>query len=136
MIVAVVALLVAASLSVGLRATAGWLDHWHPIDRLMLATILGGVMLAASLTMSSRFGVIQAGYGLAFSLAPVGVYDVVKWWYRSRRTRTAWLFGADASSWVLVLRWAALIGLIAMCVWLLMPAAAASSLMASCGLGV
>jgi hypothetical protein len=112
MIVAVAALLVAASLAVGLRATSGWLEHWHPIDRLMLAIILGGVMLAASLTLSSRFGITQAGYGLAFSLAPVGLYDVLKWWFRSRGRRSSWLLGATAAGWVVALRWLFLVAMV------------------------
>jgi hypothetical protein len=112
MIVAVAALLVAAALSVGLRATSGWLEHWHPIDRLILAMILGGVVLAASLTMSSRYGVIQAGYGLAFSLAPVGLYDVLKWWFRSRGRRASWLLGATAAGWVVALRWLFLVAMV------------------------
>jgi hypothetical protein len=126
MIVAIAALLLAASLSVGLRATSGWLDRWHPIDRLVFAIVLGGVMVAASLNLSSRFGVIQAGYGLAFSLAPVGFYDIVKWWYRSRRRRTPWLFGADAAHWILALRWAAVAATIAMFAWLVISPVTAS----------
>jgi hypothetical protein len=113
MIVAVAALLLAASVSIGLRTTSGWLDHWHPMDRLVLAIVLGSILLAASLMLSARYGVIQAGYGLAFSLAPVGVYDGMKWWYRSRGLRTAWLIGGHAPPGLLALRWIAVIGVCA-----------------------
>jgi hypothetical protein len=118
MIVAVAALLLAASLSVGLRATSGWFDDWHPFDRFLLAIALGAIMVAASLMLSSRYGVIQAGYGLAFSLAPVGVYDTLKWWHRSRGARGAWLIGAAAPAWLRLVRWAAVLGAIAALVWL------------------
>ena len=118
MIVALAALLLAASLSIGLRTTSGWLDHWHPMDRLLLAIVLGAIMLAASLMLSSRYGVIQAGYGLAFSLAPVGVYDGWKWWHRSRGARSAWLIGAEAAPWLLACRWMTVLGLCAAVLWL------------------
>ncbi|MGH9386640.1 MAG: hypothetical protein ACRD2N_20405 [Vicinamibacterales bacterium] len=118
MIVAVAALLFAACLSVGLRATSGWLDRCHPIDRLLLAIVLGGLLIAAALVVSTRFGVTQAGYGLAFSLAPVGLFDVVKWWYRSRRGPSPWLVGARAATWILALRWIAVLAAIAALGWL------------------
>ena len=118
MIVAVAALLLAASLSVGLRVTSGWLDHWHPVDRLVLAAILGGVFIAASLLLSASYGVIQAGYGLAFSLAPIGLFDITKWWFRSRHKRTSWLIRAEAAPWQLALRWAAALALIGAIIWL------------------
>lgn len=127
MIVAVAALLLAASLSVGLRATSGWLDHWHPIDRLALAVILGGVLVGASLLVSARYGVIQAGYGLAFSLAPVGVFDITKWWFRSRQRRKAWLIRAPVAPWHLALRWGAAFALMAAIFWLALSPAAISA---------
>ena len=112
MIVAVAALLFAASLSVGLRATSGWLEHWHPMDRLLLAILLGGLLIAAALAMSARSGLTDAGYGLAFSLAPVGVFDITKWWFRSNGRRSSWLFGATAAGWVVALRWLTLIAMV------------------------
>ncbi len=123
MIVAVAALLLAASLSVGLRATSGWLDHWHPLDRLVLATVLGGVIIAASLLVCERYQVVQAGYGLAFSLAPVGLFDVTKWWFRSRGTRTSWLIRAEATAGLLALRWGVVFAAIAVLAWVVMSAA-------------
>ena len=120
MIVAVAALLVATSLSVGLRATSGWLDHVHPMDRLLTAVVLGGVIVAASLLVCARYGITAAGYGLAFSFAPVGVYDVTKWWFRSRRTRGGWLMHAEAAMWLLAVRWGAVIAGAAAIAWLVM----------------
>lgn len=112
MIVAVAALLVAASLSIGLRATGGWLDHWHPMDRLLLASLVGGVIVAALLLASGRFGLRQAGFGLAFSLAPVGLFDVTKWWCRSAGHRALWLIRTTAPPWIVALRWTAVIALL------------------------
>jgi hypothetical protein len=126
MIVAVAALLIAACLSVGLRTTSGWLDHWHPMDRLVLAAVLGGLIVAAAIVVSTRFGLTQAGYGLAFSLAPVGVFDVMKWWYRSRHLSTPWLVGARTTTWILALRVIAVLALIAALVWLIVSGATAS----------
>ncbi len=111
MIVVVAALLFAASLSVGLRATSGWLDQWHPVDRLAIAVVFGVLLTAAALAVAARWGLTDAGYGLAFSLAPVGVYDFAKWWYRSRGRRASWLPGATAAGWVVVLRWLFLVAM-------------------------
>jgi hypothetical protein len=112
MIVAVAALLFAASLSVGLRSTSGWLDHWHPVDRLAMAIVFGGLLTAAALAIAARSGLMEAGYGLAFSLAPVGFFDLAKWWFRSRGRRSSWLLGATASGWVVALRWLFLVAMV------------------------
>lgn len=113
MIVATAAVLFAACLSIGLRSTSGGLDHWHPMDRLLLAMSLGGLMITAALVVSARFGLMQAGFGLACSLAPVGLFDLAKWWFQSRRSPTPWLIGAHAAPWILALRWTVVIAVLA-----------------------
>jgi hypothetical protein len=118
MIVAVAALLLAASLSVGLRATSGWLEHCHPIDRLVLSVVIGGLLIAASLLISARYGIAAAGYGLAFSIAPVGLFDVTKWWFRSRRSRTAWLVRSNAAPLWIAVRWTVLLLSVAGIAWI------------------
>jgi hypothetical protein len=75
------------------------------------------MFIAAALTLSARSGIADAGYGLAFSLAPVGVYDVAKWWFRSRATRTAWLTRARAAGWLIAVRWAAVVTAVAGMTW-------------------
>ena len=127
MIVAIAALLLAACLSIGLRMTSGWLDHWHPMDRLLMAIVLGGLLVGTALAISARSGLTQAGLGLAFSLAPVGLFDITKWWFRSRPLLTPWLIGARVARWLLLVRWLATLSLIASIVWLVLSPSLASS---------
>jgi hypothetical protein len=39
--------------------------------------------------ISDRYQVHDLGLGLLVSLAPVGVYDLVKWWLRRKRREYA-----------------------------------------------
>ena len=106
MIVAGLALLAAAAASIGLRTTSGLLVRVaHPVDRLALAVVTGSVLVSLALRLSSEFGVFEAGLGLAISLAPVGVYDLTRWWYRSRRDVSPWLVGSSEAWWLVWLRW-------------------------------
>lgn len=88
----VVALLAAAAISLGLRVTSGLLAGVsHPIDRLLLAAVVGISIAWLSLVASTRYQVFEAGLGLLVALAPVGVYDVARWWGRSRRPFGPWV---------------------------------------------
>lgn len=106
-----VLLIVATSLSLGLRATALVVDEpVHPMDRLALAAIGGGLITAVVLQVCASYGVLEMGLGLILSLSPVGPFDLTKWWFRSRGRRSGWLFGARRSVAVVGLRFAAVAG--------------------------
>ena len=91
----VVALLGAAAVALGLRLTSGLLSRLsHPIDRLLLALVVGISITGLSLVVSMRYRVFELGLGLLVSLAPVGLYDLLCWWGRSRRCPPGpWLSG-------------------------------------------
>ena len=77
------ALLVLAALCLGLRTTAALIgDRVHPLIRLLLALLVGGVMAMALLELCRSYNVFELGLGLLASLSPVGLFDVAKWWYR------------------------------------------------------
>lgn len=83
--VAVGALLALAAISLGLRTTSVLIPRVHPVARLIAAILIGGVFVATTLQISDRYRVYEMGLGLLLSLAPVGVFDLVKWWFRWRR---------------------------------------------------
>lgn len=81
-----VGLLVAlAAMSLGLRTTNVLIPSVHPLGRLIVASILGTAMITATLRVSDSYQVHDLGLGLLVSLAPVGVYDLVKWWFRWKK---------------------------------------------------
>jgi len=88
----VVALLLAlASISLGLRTTSLWVsDRLHPVARLALAVVTGGLMTAVILQVCESYRVFEMGIGLLLSLSPVGVYDLLKWWFRRHRRPHSW----------------------------------------------
>lgn len=84
----VLGLLALAALSLGLRTTGVLLSpRLHPLMRLVAAAVIGGVMIGAILELCNAYGIAQLGWGLLFSLSPVGIFDVAKWWFRWRATR-------------------------------------------------
>ena len=88
MIVAVIALLVLAGMSLGLRTTALFLDaRVRPELRLAAALVVGGLGTAVVLQVCSSYHVFELGLGLLLSLSPVGLFDLAKWWFRSRRLK-------------------------------------------------
>lgn len=102
-------LLAAASLSLGFRATAFFVEKSvHPMDRLAVAAIAGGLITAVILQVSASYRVFELGLGLVLSLSPVGPFDLTKWWFRSRGRRSGWLVGANRSAVVLTLRYLAI----------------------------
>ena len=83
------ALLVLAALCLGLRTTSVLTGpRVHPLIRLPLSLLVGGVMTMALLELCRSYDVFELGLGLLASLSPVGVYDVARWWFRWAADRT------------------------------------------------
>ena len=79
------ALLSLAAVSLGLRTTGVMLGpRVHPLARLVLSIVIGAVFVFVALDVARNLRIVELGLGLLASLAPVGVFDVVKWWYRWR----------------------------------------------------
>jgi hypothetical protein len=78
-------LLALAALSLGLRTTSLLIPRVHPLIRLFISAIIGTAIMMVTLEISDRYHVHDLGLGLLVSLSPVGVFDLVKWWYRYRR---------------------------------------------------
>ena len=78
-------LLALAALSLGLRATSLLLPRVNSLLRLAAAAIIGTILVLATLQISDRYRVHDLGLGLLLSLAPVGIFDLAKWWYRRKR---------------------------------------------------
>ena len=114
MTVLFVMLLAAASLSLGLRATALFLaEPVHPMDRLVLAAISGGLITAVILQVSASCRVFELGLGLVLSLSPVGPFDLTKWWFKSRGRRSGWLIAANRHAIVVAFRYLAIAAVVA-----------------------
>jgi hypothetical protein len=80
----IVALLALAALSLGLRTTSVLIPGVHPLVRLVVSSIIGGVMTLAFLELCRSYQVFEFGLGLLVSLSPVGAYDLMKWFFRTR----------------------------------------------------
>lgn len=81
-----VAVLVAlAAASLGLRTTSLLIPRVHPLARFVAAAIIGSALTTATLRISERYQVHDLGLGLLVSLAPVGVFDLAKWWFRWKK---------------------------------------------------
>ena len=78
-------LLALAAVCLGLRATSVLVPRAHPLLRLLVSVIIGTALMMGALQISDRYHVHDLGLGLLVSLSPVGVFDLVKWWYRYRR---------------------------------------------------
>lgn len=79
------ALLSLAAVSLGLRTTGVMLSQRrHPLVRLVLSIVVGAIFVLVTLDVSRNLHMFELGLGLLASLAPVGVFDVAKWWYRWR----------------------------------------------------
>ena len=102
----VVVLLAWAAISLGFRTVGGWLHKVsHPLDRLAMSVMAGVVLVGLALSVSYRLRIFEAGLGLVASLAPVGVFDLAKWWHRSPHPFSPWLVRTNAPVWLVVLRW-------------------------------
>ncbi len=114
MTVVLVLLVTLAGLSLGLRTTSVLLSSGaHPLDRMALSIVAGTLWTAVVFEVADSYRIYDFGLGLMLSLSPAGMFDVTKWWFRSRDRRASWLVGASAPRWVIVLRWLFLAVLVA-----------------------
>ena len=112
MTVLLVLLVTLAGLSLGLRTTSVLMDpQVHPLDRLALSILAGTLWTALVFEVSNSYRVFDFGLGLMLSLSPVGLFDLTKWWFRSRGRRSGWLRAEVAPGWLLASRWIFLAGM-------------------------
>jgi hypothetical protein len=78
-------LLALAAMSLGLRTTSLLIPRVAPLARLVVSAIVGTILVTATLQICDRYQVHDLGLGLLISLAPVGIFDLLKWWYRRKR---------------------------------------------------
>jgi hypothetical protein len=83
-LVAVGVLLALAAVSLGLRTTSILMPRVHPLVRLAVSSIIGTILVVATLQICDRYRVHDLGLGLLLSVAPVGVFDLAKWWFRRK----------------------------------------------------
>jgi hypothetical protein len=76
------ALLALAAVSLGLRTTSVLVPRINPIVRLIISLIIGMALVVVAMQISDHYVVHDLGLGLLISLAPVGIYDLLKWWIR------------------------------------------------------
>lgn len=79
------ATLALAAATLGLRTTSLLIPRVHAIARLLVSLVIGAILVTAALQISERYLVYDLGLGLLISLSPVGVFDLLKWWYRWQR---------------------------------------------------
>lgn len=84
MIVVVGVLLGLAAVSLGLRTTSVLIPRVHPLLRLAVSSVIGTILVLAALQICDRYRVHDLGLGLLISLAPVGIFDLAKWWFRRK----------------------------------------------------
>ena len=79
-------LLALAAVSLGLRTTSVLIPRVQPWLRMAVSIAIGTMFVIVTLQLSDRYHVHDMGLGLLVSLAPVGVFDLAKWWFlRLRR---------------------------------------------------
>lgn len=83
-VVAIGVLLALAAITLGLRATGLLIPRVPPVLRLAVSAIIGTIFVLATLQICDRYRVHDLGLGLLISLAPVGIFDLAKWWYRRK----------------------------------------------------
>jgi hypothetical protein len=79
-------LLVLAAAALGLRVTSVLVPRLHPWLRLLISLAIGAAITVYVLQVAAQREVYDLGLGLLVSLSPVGIYDLVKWWFRRGRT--------------------------------------------------
>ena len=86
----IIGLVALAAISLGLRATSVWAGRSvHPLARLAMSIVVGALLTGALLQLCESYGVFELGLGLMLSLSPVGVFDLLKWWFTWRPDRPA-----------------------------------------------
>jgi hypothetical protein len=83
-------LLSLAAVCLGLRTTSLLIPRVYPMLRMLIAIVIGAALVVWTLRLCDRYQVHDLGLGLLFSLAPVGVYDLARWWIRSRSGRSSY----------------------------------------------
>ena len=71
-----------AAASLGLRTTSVLVPRIHPVVRLLVSLVIGAMFVTVTLRLADTYRVYDMGLGLLLSLAPVGIFDLVKWWFR------------------------------------------------------
>jgi hypothetical protein len=74
-----------AAMSLGLRITGVLVPALHPLLRFVMAAVVGAALALGTLQLCDRYQVHDLGLGLLVSLAPVGVFDLAKWWFRWKK---------------------------------------------------
>ena len=74
-----------AAMSLGLRTTSLIIPRVHPLLRLAVSALIGTILVLATLQICDRYSIHDLGLGLLISLAPVGGFDLAKWWFRRHR---------------------------------------------------
>ncbi|HEX6163050.1 MAG TPA: hypothetical protein VFZ31_06785 [Vicinamibacterales bacterium] len=74
-----------SAMSLGLRTTSLLIARAGALVRLVASAIVGTIFVMTTLQICDRYGVHDLGLGLLLSLAPVGIFDLLKWWYRRKR---------------------------------------------------
>ena len=77
----ILGLLLLAAMSIGLRLTEFLTRRLHPAGRLAAAILIGGILTLGFLQFCDANRIFEFGLGLLISLSPVGVFDLVKWWF-------------------------------------------------------
>ena len=57
----------------------------NPLLRLAVSSVIGTILVLATLQISDRYRVHDLGLGLLLSLSPVGLFDLAKWWFLRKR---------------------------------------------------
>ncbi|HZL92125.1 MAG TPA: hypothetical protein VFB99_00725 [Vicinamibacterales bacterium] len=83
-LVAVGVVLALAAVSLGLRTTSLIIPNVHPDVRLAVSGVIGTILVVATLQICERYRVRDLGLGLLMSVAPVGIFDLAKWWFRRK----------------------------------------------------
>ena len=78
-------LLALTALSLGLRTTSLLERRLPPLLRMLLAAIIGSMFVMTVMQLAMRHDLHDLGLGLLLSLSPVGVFDMLKWWFRWKR---------------------------------------------------
>ena len=79
--IVVIGLLLLTAVSIGLRLTEFLTARLHPAGRLIAAVVIGSVLSIGFLQFCDANRVFEFGLGLLISLSPVGLFDLVKWWF-------------------------------------------------------
>lgn len=86
----IIGLVALAAIALGLRTTAVLLGPAiHPLGRLLLSVAAGSLITLVILELAESYRVAELALGLLLSLSPVGVFDLLKWWFGWRRGRSA-----------------------------------------------